>query len=151
MRGFPLLNLIGILALLALMAVPLVAISRRQAAPAPVVAPPPETVEGMKARSTVVTLVLVHPASAAALWKDGRMLWQWADPLRMGTRLETTLDLPYFEGTVEFELRLQWPQGTPRSVVEVTLSPEGLDAKTQNAWGDGGVEELVSQQWKEAP
>jgi len=149
MRGFPLLNLIGILALLGLMAVPLAAISGKQAAPqaAGLVSQSAKTA----VRSTVVTLVLVHPVTSASMWKDGRMIFEWKAPQQLGTRLEATVDLPYFEGTAEFELRLQWPEGTPKSVAEVTLAPEGLDAKTQNVWGDGRAEEIVTLGWEVAP
>jgi hypothetical protein len=43
---------------------------------------------------------------------------------------------------------VEWPEGTPDTVAEVTIEPDGLAAQTVNVWGTGGrAEEIVSVSW----
>ena len=128
MRGFPLINLLFVLALLAAMAAPLIVLSVEAEGK------PPAVVEGIKpdgSRPVSIQLRLVHPVLEAGIYRDDKLVHAWKLP-EDGLDLRASVELPYVSKSMEIEVRLKWPVGTPETVAEVTLEPENLAGKSQN-------------------
>lgn len=145
MRGFPLLNLLATVLLLAAVLFPLVraATARLDAERAERRAETtsaPET--GPAAVPVTVTLRMVQ--------KPEKIL-VGADNVSPTPELETRVDLrlPMTEGAVEFPLTITWPEGTENTVAEVRVEPEGLESRTANVWSEGrAAEETLRFEWK---
>jgi hypothetical protein len=143
MRGFPLVNFLVALAAMIALAAPLLSLSRDRptAAAVEAVIVPPGTV------ATKVMVNLVHPATEASVWVDAKQVHAWVLS-QPNTSLEATLPLPLVESSMEFEVRLTWTTGTPKTAAEIRVEPEGLDGQSQNVWGTGHAEEVLTYSWK---
>ncbi len=143
MRGFPLVNFLLALAAMIALAAPLLSLSKDRtvaAAVDPVIVAP----------GTVPTKIIVnlaHPVTEASVWVNAKQVYAWALP-QPNTNLEATLPLPLVESGMEFEIRLTWAAGAPKSVAEVKVEPDGLASKSQNVWGTGHAEEVLTYSWK---
>ncbi len=143
MRGFPLVNFLLALAAMIALAAPLLSLSGERTT---AVAVEPMVV----APGTVATKVLVnlaHPVTEAGVWVDAKQVYAWALP-QPSTNLEATLPLTLVESSMEFEIRLAWAAGAPKSVAEIKVEPEGLASRSQNVWGTGHAEEVLTYSWK---
>ena len=146
MRGFPLINLLFVLVLLAGMATPLILLSvdadGKPAAPA-------ESIKSDGSRPVSIKLRLAHPALEAGIYRDDKLVHAWKLP-EDGLELNASVELPYVSKSMEIEVRLKWPEGTPETVAEVTLEPESLIGKSQNIWGSGETSEVLNFSWNES-
>jgi hypothetical protein len=147
MRGFPLLNLLAVMALLAAMAWPLVLLSKDTDAPV-VVAQPAAVVTPDTAtlKETNCTLKLVHPVKQASLWQEGKPVYVWEMPGEERL-LFAKVPLEFHRQDLEVELRLEWPESTPETAVELILEPEILEARKQTVWAEGSTEEVLTFTW----
>lgn len=128
----------GVLVLIALglLLVPLLKLTR---------APSSETIDvprnAMSASAVVAahaTLRFAHPPKFFSVRTAGGASWT----RRLGdqpveTEFETNLELKPDAGYVDLEVEVQWPTGTPRTIVELELAPDGSEAATRSAWGEG--------------
>jgi hypothetical protein len=149
MRGFPLLNLILCALVSAAVLFPMVhraTVAVPRAAAAVSEAPVPAAGAGLRAR---VVLNFVHAPRSIAIKNGAAVLHSWK-PETAVSRVEETMSLPVAEGHTEITVQIQWPAGTPRTVAEMIVEPDGLPARTVNVWsGEGGeADEVVSFTWK---
>ncbi|HEX2748481.1 MAG TPA: hypothetical protein VHM91_10815 [Verrucomicrobiales bacterium] len=146
MRGFPFFNLIICLFLSGGVLLPLV--YRATQVPASVVVNAPEPVHSAGSVPAHVSLHFVHAPVSARLKAGETLIHEWK-PGKPDTELEEDVNLPLSGGRSEFSVQIEWPAGTPRSVAELRIEPEGYAARNANIWGEGSAEEVVAFAWKE--
>lgn len=142
MRGFPLINLLIVAALLSLMAVPLLVLAREGAPPS--AAPSPEA--SLSRSAAKLRVRLVHAPEAAEVLQHGKLLHAWKFP-QDGLQFECEVKMDAVEKMLEFELVLHYPAGTPETVAEVTVTPEEFVEKSANVWGRGETRETLNFRW----
>lgn len=145
MRGFPLINLLFVLVLLAGMAAPLIVLSVEADGQPAVVN---TSVKADVNKPVSIHIRLVHPALEAGIYREDKLVHAWKLP-DDGQELNASVELPYVAKSMEIEVRLKWPDGTPETVAEVTLEPENLPGKSQNIWGSGETSEVLNFSWNE--
>ena len=150
MRGFPFFNLIICLFLCGGVLLPLVYRATQAPAaaaviPAPAVVPPPAG-----SVTAHVMLRFVHAPVSARLKAGDRLLHEWK-PDKPDTELDEDVSLPLTGGRSEFTVQIEWPAGTPETVAELRVEPDGMSSRTANIWGTGSTEEVVALTWKEEP
>lgn len=144
MRGFPLMNLLAIGAILAALLIPLLRVDR----------PPqrPLQTESLRKEEAYVPVTLllraVHAPSALTLTVEGTPV-----PLRVtGLQQEGTARLRVEDRSLEVALKAAWPTGTPGTLLEVRAAPDGMEEQTANIWTEGGpVDEIVRFGWRAKP
>jgi len=148
MRGFPFLNLLIALVVSGVVVWPLVWRSTQTAAI--VAAPVPDAPEGGKEAGVParVSLRFVHAPASVKLMADGKALHEWTAPAG-ATVLEESVKLPMEEERTELTVQITWPAGTPKSVAELKVEPDGREPRVANVWGaDGAADELITLTWK---
>jgi hypothetical protein len=144
MRGFPLFNLIAVVAVLLLMLWPLLRVDRPVVVPetADVTVPVPAGIP------VLVALRFVKEPSAVQVRLGEEVL-----TLR-GSGLERQAEARLIpaERALELAVEAVWPAGTGSSVVEVRAAPDGLPEQQQNLWGeDGAVTDIIRFTWRAQP
>ena len=148
MRGFPFLNLLIALLLSGTVLLPLVYRATRMA-------PPPAEVAGSQgdspdkggAVSSHVRLHCGHAPSSVRLKNGEALLHEWISP--PGSILEETLELPFNDNRTEFTVHAKWPEGTPETMIEIMVEPDGKAARVVNVWASGAAaDELVTLTWE---
>lgn len=147
MRGFPLFNLLIMLAVVLALTLPLGWISGARTT---VEATAPPKADAAQIVGTNIGIRLAHPAEAASLWLGEKLVQEWK-PAVDGQRLEARLELPMNESAMEFEVRLKWPENTPQTVAEISVEPDGMPARQTNLWARGHTEEVIHFNWKTTP
>lgn len=151
MRGFPLLNLLLALFLSGAVLLPLVFRATRVVPVAAVETARPEAPGAAEGISSYVSLRFVHAPVSVRLMNGGDVLKEWADA-GGALLLDDTMQLPFNERRSEFTVAVTWPAGTPMTMVEITLEPDGLAARKVNVWSEGAAaDELVTLTWEGAP
>jgi hypothetical protein len=56
---------------------------------------------------------------------------------------EVEVELPLERGGLDLRIRAVWPPGTPRTVVEVILEPDGYEPRKQTFWSEGNLNEVA--------
>ena len=147
MRGFPFFNLIICLFLSGGVLLPLV--YRATRVPDPVVAPAPGPLHSIGGSVPAhVSLHFVHAPVAARMKAGETLIHEWK-PAKPDMELEEEVTLPLSGGRSEFTVQIEWPAGTPRSVAELRIEPEGYAVRNANIWGEGSADEVVAFSWKE--
>ena len=143
MRGFPLLNLLVCLGLAFAVVAPLVRRMTVVAAPPP----PAAAVDTSGSVEASVRFRCVHAPRSLAVTAAGRPLARWENAAG-DLAFEERVALPWEARRTEFTVTASWPDGTPETVIEVTIEPDGLEARTTNLWSSGGtLEEIVGTTW----
>jgi hypothetical protein len=148
MRGFPFFNLIICLLLCGGVLLPLVYRATQVTAAA---APVPEPVAAAAPGGSVpahVSLRFVHAPVSARLKAGDKVLHEWK-PDQPDTELDEDVILPLTEGRSEFTVQIAWPAGTPATVAELRVEPDGLPSRTANIWATGSADEVIALTWKE--
>jgi hypothetical protein len=140
MRAWPPLQVLLVLAALGLLAIPLVRLTGEQATVAVEAAPPAE--EGAAVPGYVVVR-FVHPPERARLSSGTQVLWEG----RGDDEQEAALPL---EGDrLELHLEVRWPPGTPRTIAEIEVAPDGREPVKATVWGKGDLDEFVHLEFRE--
>lgn len=147
MRGFPLLNLIAALLVSGLVILPLVHRATRVAArPRPAAAPAPDATASVNAH---FSLRFVHAPGSITLSAGDRPLATLRPSGPETLIFSGTLPLPLTENRTEIQVDIRWPEGTPDTVAELLIEPDGREARSANIWSSGPVAgELVTFSWK---
>jgi hypothetical protein len=151
MRGFPLLNLLAALLICGAVILPLVyrateasrvprtLLESDQPATAPSATP---------VINTHVSLRFVHVPEKIVLNCNDQPLLTKESPGALS--VEDTIELPVAEGRAELQALITWPDGTPYTVVELKLEPDGLAGRNANVWSTGTTaDEIVTFSWRE--
>lgn len=150
MRGFPFLNFLIALLLSGTVLLPLVyRATRVEGAQAektdPVVEPDKRGVV-----SSHVRLRFVHAPLSVQLKNGEALLREWKSPAVAPPG--ETVELPFNDNRMEFTVQAAWPAGTPYTVIEITVEPDGKAARSTNVWSSGATaDELVTLAWEGAP
>ncbi len=149
MRGFPFLNLLIALLLSGAVMLPLVYRATQKApALAPVEYPAAAAAGGNV--SSHVSLRFVHAPVSVRLRNGEVVLHEWTSPA--GVRLlEESVAMPFNDSRAEFTAQITWPSGTPDTMVEIKVEPDGKPSRSANVWSSGpAADELVSLTWEGA-
>jgi hypothetical protein len=148
MRGFPFLNLLIALVLSGAVLWPLVWRSTQREAKAKALEPDAPVVKPEPGEPARVALRFVHAPSSVKLMADGRALHEWTAPAGELV-LEESVTLPLAEERVELTVQITWPAGTPETVAELQVEPDGREKRRANVWSaDGAADELIALTWK---
>lgn len=143
MRGFPLLNLLAVLALLAGVLVPLLRLNT----PARADSGPTSQASG-GVLPTVPILISIRFASAPSRAKvrvEGQRLELTGSGLERQARGEVVMH----DGSLELDVEATWPEGIPGTMAEISVAPDGLDERKQNVWAqEGEVSEILRFDWR---
>lgn len=144
MIGFPLRQLAVTAALFLGLLIPLAALSRRQP-PAPVLAI--DHVHDVERTQITAwaTLHFAHPPLHVHLHQGDREIWH-LDPTDE-KEFESEIVLGVGNGFAEIVAHVVWPAGTPESVIELTLEPDGMEARTISDWGHGKLDTVLMFEW----
>ena len=106
-----------------------------------------DSAENPSAISARVSIRLVHAARRIRLSAGGAVIHEWT-PGVDDLLLEEPVTLPFSEDRSELPIEIEWPPGTPDSVAELRVEPDGLPARSINVWGSsGGADEVVAFSW----
>jgi len=148
MRGFPFLNLLIALLLSGAVMLPLVYRATRKA-PAVEHLDSPAAEPGSTV-SSHVSLRFVHAPVSVRLKNGEAVLHEWTSPIG-GRLLEETVAMPFHDSRAEFTVQITWPAGTPETMVEIKVEPDGKGARSVNVWSSGAAtDELVTLTWEGA-
>lgn len=143
MRGFPLMNLLAVLALLAVLLVPLLRLNT------PVRA---DSVPGLHGSGEVLPTVpvLIRIRFASAPFRAGVSVeGQGLELTGSGLERQTRGDWILHDGSLELDVEAAWPEGSPGSMAEISVAPDGLDERKQNVWaGNGMISEILRFEWR---
>ena len=151
MRGFPLLNLLLALFLSGVVLLPLVYRATRVVPATAVESARPDAPASADGIASHVSLQFVHAPVSVRLMNGGVVLKEWPDA-GGALLLEDAMKLPFNEHRSEFSVEIAWPAGTPKTMAEITLEPDGLAVRQANVWSDGAAaDELVILTWEGQP
>ncbi len=148
MRGWPLLELLGLSVALALLVLPLHAftLGRRpvtDADPSPKsFVSPSEPIERTAAR---ISARFAHPPRRMRVSSEGETIWEVSSPA--GQFASSECDLPIAAMGIELRVEAEWPAGTAETVVELALEPDGLETLARTAWGKGTLDAILTYKW----
>lgn len=146
MRGFPLLNLLAVVAVLLLMLWPLLRLERP---PADVPA-----LSGAPAAANPATVRVFLGLRFAEAPQSVRVrLGEELVALRgSGLDRQAITHLIPDDRSLELEVEAVWPPGTGDSVIEVRAAPDGMPEQLQNIWGeDGSASDIIRFSWRVTP
>jgi hypothetical protein len=147
MRGWPLIELLGLSGALALLTLPLHAftLGRRPLPPSPAATTATAAPDHEERTPVRLSARFVHPPSRLRVCNGPEILWESA--ALSTTSASARCTLPLAIAAVDLRVEVEWPAGTPETVVELTLEPDGLDTLSRTAWGTGTVETILSYTW----
>lgn len=149
MRGFPLVNALVIVLALGAFFVPLRHLTR----PAPESGSSPEGDDLVETLAgdlvpVGVSVRFAHSPVSLTLSHLGEIVWRAESAEAMKDGNVITLPIPP-EG-IDLMLHARWPEGTPETVLELTLTPEALPEQSAILWGEGEVEDVLTFVWGES-
>jgi hypothetical protein len=142
MRGWPPLQLVLVIAGLALVAVPLTHLTTARVAPPP---PPVTSASDGSAIPAFVRVRFAHLPDRVALSAADQ---QWLDDQSPALFIEQRRPVVIDDGNLELSVQVEWPEGTPATPVTIEIEPDGLEARSQTRWGDQQIDEMLSFAWK---
>jgi hypothetical protein len=148
MRGFPLLNLLLSILVSGAVVLPLVHRATRVATPTAELPTRAQPAPESQSTHAHVSLRFVHPPQVVRLKSGDVILREWivSSPELL---LDDSIALPFTDHRSEFSVEVEWPAGTPDTVIALTVEPDGLAARTNNIWSSGNrADELVTMTWK---
>jgi hypothetical protein len=148
MRGWPLVELLGLSIALALLVLPLHAFTlgrRPLSAPSPSPVPVVPTADTGERTAARITARFAHPPLRLRVSSESETIWELPSPSAQLVATECELPL----GTVGIDLRVEaeWPAGTPETVIELALEPDELETLSRTAWGQGTVDAILTYTW----
>ena len=73
----------------------------------------------------------------------------WEARVVEDARLDRDIILPLQASLVELSVQVHWPPGTPETVCELILEPDGLAERRQSSWGESTLHEIMTFSWAE--
>ncbi len=132
----------GVIAGLALLAIPMRQLTSAPPVPVPTAVP---TAASDVVR-TWVKLKLLTPAKTVTLSNPaGEVIWKLAET--PAGDMETDIGIQMVEGTLDLTLHVEFGDQTGETAVFLTLLPDGLEEQTRHAIGSGSVEESLHFSW----
>ncbi len=146
MRGFPLKNLLWVLLLFAGLTIPMLRVDRpRELGPAEVESGPHPVAVVLPG---LLRLRFAHAPLAVEVAAAGRPVALRGE----GLEREGEVSLEGANPGLEISLKVTWPAGTGRTVVEVGAAPDGQPEQLRNVWVEGSsVEEILRFSWRARP
>lgn len=153
MRPSPLVLMVFVAIGFALIAIPLVRLTRAEGAwrggEERVAAGPGEgRTPGV---STLVRIRFAHAPVRVTLTQDGRPVADFGVPEDPGSgQMERSAHLAGpVEAPVDLLVEATWPEGTPPTALGVEVEPDGAETRRATVWGEGSsLTELLTFSWK---
>ncbi|MFT7512975.1 MAG: hypothetical protein ACI9QL_002183 [Candidatus Omnitrophota bacterium] len=95
---------------------------------------------------TWLTIRFAHQPVAFEILAGQHSLWSMNPADAIKSDREIALYIP--ESLIELNVRVVWPAGTPQTVCELTLEPDGLATQSLTVWGEGTLDEIMTFSWK---
>jgi hypothetical protein len=138
----PLAATAGVIAGLAILAVPL----RQVTSATPVAAPPSAEAPATTEVQAWLTLKLLAPADSVTLeTATGKALWKLAET--PAGDVETRISLPLQDDGLDLTLTVDFGDESDETAAFLTIAPDGLEAQTRHAIGSGLIEEPLDFTW----
>lgn len=132
----------GVIAGLALLAIPM----RQLTSAPPVPVPTAEPTAASNVVRTWLKLKLLTPAKSMTLSNPaGDVIWKLAET--PAGDVETDIELQLVEGTLDLTLHVEFGDQAGETAVFLTLLPDGLEEQTRHAIGSGSIEESLHFSW----
>jgi hypothetical protein len=132
----------GVIAGLALLAIPMRQLTSAPPVPVPTAVP---TAASNVVR-TWLKLKLLTPAKSMTLSNPaGDVIWKLAET--PAGDVETDIELQLVEGTLDLTLHVEFGDQAGETAVFLTLLPDGLEEQTRHAIGSGSIEESLHFSW----
>jgi hypothetical protein len=132
----------GVIAGLALLAIPMRQLTSAPPVPVPTAVP---TAASNVVR-TWLKLKLLSPAKSMTLSNPaGDVIWKLAET--PAGDVETDIELQLVEGTLDLTLHVEFGDQAGETAVFLTLLPDGLEEQTRHAIGSGSIEESLHFSW----
>jgi hypothetical protein len=139
MKSWPPFQGFLVLAALALLLIPTIRLTGgRPSSPPAVEFMAPESTDASKIAAHV-TLRFAHAPERFTVLERGRPIWTHdirTDGDAGQTEFDGTIMLRSDGGYADLAVAVVWPPGTPRTVVELDLLPDGAEGATRTAWGE---------------
>lgn len=148
MGGFPLVNGFVIAGLLCAALLPLTALTGRETQ---TVLPPAihDAASEASIRPGRGIVKFAHRPESIVLRHLDVVLWSQHECDT--NEIEFEVGLPSFDPAdgIDLLLEVQWPEGSPESVAQLTLEPDSLEGRSATVWGEGSLTEIVTFVWSE--
>jgi hypothetical protein len=132
----------GVIAGLALLAIPMRQLTSAPPVPVPTAVP---TAASNVVR-TWLKLKLLTPAKSMTLSNPaGDVIWKLAET--PAGDVENDIELQLVEGTLDLTLHVEFGDQAGETAVFLTLLPDGLEEQTRHAIGSGSIEESLHFSW----
>lgn len=132
----------GVIAGLALLAIPMRQLTSAPPVPVPTAVP---TAASNVVR-TWLKLKLLTPAKSMTLSNPaGDVIWKLAET--PAGDMENDIELQLVEGTLDLTLHVEFGDQAGETAVFLTLLPDGLEEQTRHAIGSGSIEESLHFSW----
>jgi len=132
----------GVIAGLALLAIPMRQLTSAPPVPVPSAAP---TAASDVVR-TWVKLKLLTPATSVTLGNPaGDVIWELTET--PAGDVETDIGIQLVDGTLDLTLRIEFGDQAGETAVFLTLLPDGLEEQTRHAIGSGSLDESLHFSW----
>lgn len=144
MKGSPLKEFLLVLLFFGLLSIPLVLLTSRAK---PTRIPTAPSGVSQEAISTWMTIRFAHrPESIEILSGKNKVLM--LTEFESNT-FEQEVSLAIREDQLELRITVKWPEGTPESICEMALAPDGLEEQSAHAWGSETLDEIFSFSWRQ--
>lgn len=90
-----------------------------------------------------LSIRFVHAPKHFVVLHEGKTLWEGGGAIQK----QTSVFLPLEDPRLELQVKVEWPSGTPESVLELTLEPDELIGQSRTLWGNGQAEAILTFEW----
>jgi hypothetical protein len=86
-------------------------------------------------------LTFAHQPSSISVQHLGEVVWKETTP---ALNIEHALNIELPKEGVDFEIKAQWPTGTPATGVRVQLKTRSAGTLEKTVWGEGELDEVIT-------
>ena len=147
MKNSPLLDVIVIAGVLSLLLWPIFALTQGEETS---VRPPADLHVHVAEHETLdawLTLKSSHPPERLTLKSDGAILWAMASKDASDLEWQERVELHLEDHLCSIQVEAVWDGEIERTVVQLILEPDGLEAESRVMWGDSVLDEVVEFEW----
>ena len=99
-------------------------------------------------RDSWVSFRFAHLPERCELTVNGIKLWTVIQPGEV--QFDRAIPLSIEFNRVDIHVVATWPEGTPETVCELTIEPDGLDTKSLSFWSEVLLDEIYSFNWDDS-
>ena len=135
MRGSPPILAAIVLAIFLALGVPVWSITHPKIIASPVEA------RKVEKQPLQLRLTFAHPPANVSVLHLGEVVWKETNP---PLNIEHTLNIEFPKEGVDFEVKAQWPAGTPATAVRAQLDTPSAGTLEKSVWAEGELDEVIT-------